>query len=89
MREEIDVVGVARGRVVVIGEVRWRNKPMDVGILGEIERFKLPALRKATRVVNRPMIMLVSRSGFSQGLREAAANAGHIRLVELEELVVR
>jgi uncharacterized protein len=89
MREEIDVVGIARGRVVLVGEVRWRNRPMDVGILGEIERFKLPALRRATRVVNRPMVMLVSRSGFSQGLREAATNGGHIRLVELEELVAR
>lgn len=86
-REQIDVVGVARGRVVVIGEVRWRNKPMDVGILGEIDRFKLPALRRATRVAAQPRVMLVSRSGFTDGLRNAASLNEHIRLVELEELV--
>jgi hypothetical protein len=60
---------------------------MDVGILGEIERFKLPALRKATKVAARPHIMLVSRSGFTDGLRDAAAREAHIRLVELEEMV--
>ena len=86
-REEIDVVGVARGRVTVVGEVRWRSRPMDVGILGEIERFKLPALRKATKVAAQPQVVLVSRSGFTDGLREAAAHQTHIRLVELKELV--
>jgi len=85
--EEIDVVGTARGKVTVIGEVRWRSKAMDRGILGEIARFKLPALRKATSVVARPQIVLVSRLGFTDGLREAAAREPHIRLVELEELV--
>lgn len=82
-------MGVAGARVVAIGEVRWRTRPMDVGILGEIERFELPALRRATRVVNRPMIMLVSRSGLCHGLREAATKAGHIRPVEVGELVAR
>lgn len=86
-REEIDVVGMARGRVTLVGEVRWRNKPMDVGILGEIDRFKLPALRKAARVAAQPQIVLVSRSGYTHGLREAAAGEPHIRLVELDELV--
>ncbi|MGC8635330.1 MAG: ATP-binding protein [Candidatus Limnocylindrales bacterium] len=85
--EEIDVVGTARGRVTLIGEVRWRSRPMDVGVLGEIDRFKLPALRRATKVVANPSIVLVSRLGFTDGLREVAARERHIRLVELEELV--
>ena len=29
--EEIDIVGLARNRVTVVGEVRWRSRPMDVG----------------------------------------------------------
>lgn len=85
--EEIDVVGTARGKVTVVGEVRWRTKSMDVGILGEIDRFKLPALRKATGVVVRPQIVLVSRLGFTDGLRAAAEREQNIRLVEVEELV--
>lgn len=85
--EEIDIVGIARGRVTVIGEVRWRNTAMDVGILGEIDRFKLPALRKATKVAAQPTIILVSRAGFTPGLVEAADRHPHLRLVELSELV--
>ncbi len=85
--EEVDVVGTARGKVTVIGEVRWRSKPMDVGILGEIGRYKLPALRQATGVVARPQIVLVSRLGFTDGLRARAEREQDIRLVELEELV--
>ena len=80
-------MGTARGKVTVVGEVRWRGKPMDVGILGEIDRFKLPALRKATGVVAQPQIVLVSRLGFTDGLRAAAGRERNIRLVELEELV--
>lgn len=86
-REEIDIVGIARGRVTMIGEVRWREKPMDVGILGEIDRFKLPALRRAAKVAIQPKVLLVSRSGFTDGLRDAAALAEHISLLELEDLV--
>jgi hypothetical protein len=85
--EEVDVVGIARRRVVLIGEVRWRNRPMDVGILGEIERFKLPALRRAARVAAKPRILLVSKEGFSSALREAADRDNHIRLLEITELV--
>lgn len=85
--EEIDVVGIARGRVVVVGEVRWRNKPMDAGILGDIERFKLPALRRATRVAADPWIVLVSKAGFTPGLRKAADHEDRVRLLELSELV--
>jgi AAA+ ATPase superfamily predicted ATPase len=85
--EEIDIVGTARGRVVMIGEVRWRSKPMDVGVLGEIERFKLPALRRVTTVEARPQVMLVSRSGFTDGLRLAASRDASIQLVGLDELV--
>lgn len=86
-REEIDIVGIARGRVTVVGEVRWRNKPMDVGILGELERFKLPALRKATRVAAEPQIVLVSRSGFTEGLVDAASREARITLLDLEALI--
>ena len=81
------MVGMARGRVVVIGEVRWRSRPMGVDILGEVDRFKLPALRKAVSVATRPQIVLVSRSGFTDGLREAATADDRLRLIDLEELV--
>ena len=85
--EEIDIVGLARNRVTLIGEVRWRSRPMDVGILGEIDRFKLPALRRAASVVAHPAIILVSRAGFTPALHEAASIDPRLRLVEIAELV--
>jgi uncharacterized protein len=84
--EEIDLVGIARNRVMVVGEVRWRSGPMSVGVLGDLERHKLPALRRAANVVASPTIVLISKSGFTSGLRGAASNDPRIRLVELDEL---
>jgi hypothetical protein len=59
---------------------------MDVGILGEINRFKLPALRQTANVVAHPEIVLVSRSGFAPMLHEAASRDPRIRLVGIAEL---
>lgn len=85
--EEIDVVGVVRGRVVLVGEVRWRSDPMELAVLGELDRYKLPALRQATRVETSPTIVLVSRAGFTAGLHDAALGDARIHLVELADLV--
>jgi AAA+ ATPase superfamily predicted ATPase len=85
--EEIDIVGMRGKRVVLVGEVRWRSDPMDVGILGELERFKVPALAQVPGIqVGRPHIVLVSRSGFTPGLALAAQRQGRIILVDLETL---
>lgn len=87
--EEIDVVGLHRGRVSVLGECKWTSKPISVSLLGEIEKFKLPALRQSGAKVKRdgPLIALFSRSGFTDGLRSAALDNERLRLVELEELI--
>jgi hypothetical protein len=85
--EEIDIVGMRGKQVVVVGEVRWRSDPMDVGILGELERFKVPALAQVPGVkIGRPHIVLVSRSGFTPGLVEAAGRQERITLVDLETM---
>ncbi len=87
--EEIDIVGMRGNRVVLVGEVRWRSDAMDVGVLGGLDRFKVPALRRAVgaRMGATPTIVLVSRSGFTEGLRAAAAGHDHIHLVDPEMLV--
>ncbi|MEX2105890.1 MAG: hypothetical protein WD810_03225 [Solirubrobacterales bacterium] len=38
--EEIDVVGLHRGRVSVVGECKWTSKPISVSLLGEIEKVE-------------------------------------------------
>lgn len=85
--EEIDIVGLRGKRATVIGEVRWRSKPMAVDILEEIDRFKLPALQQAGVKVADPEVVLVSRSGFGRGLKRAASENPHIRLVGPDDLV--
>ena len=84
--EEIDIVGLRGKKAVVIGEVRWRSDQVSVGILGELDRFKIPALRQAGVEVKDPQIVLVSRSGFTDGLHAAAAKNDRLLLVGPERL---
>jgi len=85
--EEIDIVGLRGRQVVLVGEVRWRSDPMDVGILGALERYKLPALAQVLGIrVGRPHTVLVSRSGFTPGLVEAAQRQERIILVDIDAL---
>jgi hypothetical protein len=88
--EEIDIVGMRGRQVVLVGEVQWRSDPMDVGILGDLERYKLPALAQVQSVkVGRPAIVLVSRSGFTPGLTDASRRDERIMLVDIETLARR
>lgn len=86
--EEIDVVGMHRGRVSVVGECKWTAKPVSVSLLGQIEKYKLPALAQsgARSRGDGPLILLFSRSGFTDGLKRAAEERGRVRLVEIGEL---
>jgi hypothetical protein len=87
--EEIDVVGLHRGHVSIVGECKWATKPISVSLLGEIEKYKLPALRQGGARMKKdgPLIVLFSRSGFTDGLKTAAKENERLRLVEVEELV--
>jgi hypothetical protein len=86
--EEIDIVGLRGHRVVLVGEVQWRSDPMDIGILGDLERYKLPALAQVpgTRI-GQPVIVLFSRAGFTPGLAEVAQGNERIVLVDVDTLV--
>ena len=86
--EEIDVVGMARNQVTVVGEARWRNKPMDVGYLNAIETYKLPALRQSRlRTAKAPHILLFSRGGYTAGLRQAADERHDLTLVDVPAML--
>lgn len=87
--EELDIVGMHRGRVSVVGECKWTAKPLSVGILKEISEFKLPALAQGGGQLRSegPVVVLFARSGFTKGLRDAAGTRNDLRLVELGELV--
>lgn len=81
--EEIDIVGVARNRVTLLGEVKWTNRPLGLTILRDLERYKLPALRQAGYKVSRePHIVLYSKSGFSRSLYDHARSDDLLHLVD-------
>ena len=81
--EEIDIVGVVRSKVSIIGEARWRKRPMDLGYLAMIENFKIPALRQSgINVATTPIIYLFSRGGYAERLVEVAADREDLILVD-------
>jgi AAA+ ATPase superfamily predicted ATPase len=86
--EEIDVVGGSRSRLTVVGECKWTSGPMTGRVLGDLERFKIPALRQAGArfAAGGPTILLFSKSGFKDNLTAQAASRDDLRLVGLEQL---
>lgn len=88
--EEIDIVGMARNRVTVIGEARWRNAAMDAECLSSVDRFKLPALRQSRiKVAAEPTILLFSRGGYTRELVETAARRQDVVLVDVAAALSR
>jgi len=87
--EEIDVVGLHRGRVSLVAECKWTSKPISVSLLGEIEKYKLPALAQGGIKIKKggPSIVLFSRSGFTDGLKKAAQESDRLRLIGIEEVI--
>jgi uncharacterized protein len=82
--EEIDVVGLSRNKVTLIGEARWRTAAMDLDYLRGIEQCKLPALRQSRlTVVERPLVLLFSRAGYTDALVAAAADRADVVLVDV------
>lgn len=79
-------MGLQGRRATVVGEVRWRSGPMSVSILGELDRYKLLALEQAGVQVGRPRVVLVSQSGFTDGLRAAAAADARLSLIDPDVL---
>jgi AAA+ ATPase superfamily predicted ATPase len=87
--EEIDVLGLRRGAVTVVGECKWTTRRLDAQVLDDLEIYKLPALRQAKVrfASDGPSIVLFSKSGFERDLVKIAAEREDVRLVSLDELV--
>lgn len=87
--EEVDVVGMKASTVTVVGECKWTRAKMGLETLSDLERFKLPAMAESGARFRRggPAIVLFSRSGFSDGLRNVAKARSEIALVDMIQLV--
>jgi AAA+ ATPase superfamily predicted ATPase len=85
--EEIDVVGGRGSTVTVVGECRWQNQPIGRKLLTDILEYKLPALGQTRVDTSSTRIVLFSKSGFRQGLKDEAFRRGDVELVDLEALL--
>jgi len=84
--EEIDIVGMARGRVIVIGEVRWRNSMMDISYLNEIQKYKIPALKQSKlKLSANPTILLFCLGGYTKELQSQASKRTDLVLVDVRK----
>jgi AAA+ ATPase superfamily predicted ATPase len=82
--EEIDIVGVGRGQVTVVGEAKWQNKPLDFSVLKDLREYKMPALRQAGfKLAAHVTTLLMARSGYTEEVRRAAAEDARLLLVNV------
>lgn len=79
---EIDLIA-NDGDEYIIGECKWRNEKTDISILNELKE-KADIFKK-----NRAQtwFLLFSKSGFTQGLEDAAKKDEHILLLDLSKLL--
>lgn len=83
--EEIDVVGVRRGSVTLVGEAKWTTARMPKSIVRDLDEFKVPALRQVGfKIASDLQIILWSKSGYADSLVELAGQDGRITLVDVE-----
>jgi AAA+ ATPase superfamily predicted ATPase len=83
--EEIDIVGMSKGRVTLVGEAKWRNKASDANVVNDLENYKVPAMRQAgmTFAANYTTVVL-SKGGYTPSLVKAAHESdGRIVLVDV------
>jgi AAA+ ATPase superfamily predicted ATPase len=82
--EEIDVVGIGRSRVTLVGEAEWTNRPMSSGVLDALTRYKLPALGQAGFTLSTDLtVVLLSKSGYSVALQNEAEHDPKLMLVDV------
>lgn len=86
MTEEIHVVGGSGSKATVIGECRWRSQAMKKEVLDQLVEFKIPALAQTDVDTGEARIVLFSKSGFTESLRNEAERRGDVTLVDLEGL---
>lgn len=81
--EEIDLVGLQRGTVTVVGECRWRTKPAGPELIHDLLTYKVPALRQSGHAISDQLEILVfARAGFTARAQRTANETARVTLVE-------
>lgn len=79
-QEEIDIIAVDEDNAI-LGECKWRNEPVGIGVLNELAEKS-----KVFKQFKNKYYMLFSKSGFTNGLEIEVANMHNVKLVDLEKL---
>lgn len=82
--EEIDLVGLRRSLVTIVGECKWTSGRLGADVLSDLETYKIPAMRQAKVrfAKDGPQIVLISKSGFKAGLVSLARQRDDLQLVD-------
>lgn len=89
-QEEIDVVGLQRKRLQVVGECKWTRSVMPASVLEDLRAYKIPAVAHKHSLktgASGPRIVLFARGGFSKALHEIAAADPQVELIDAGDLV--
>jgi AAA+ ATPase superfamily predicted ATPase len=85
--EEIDAVALQGGNVSIAAEAKWTTKPLAAKVLSDLLDYKLPALTQAGVSTSATELVLVSKSGFTTGLRKLADETPRVILKEASEIL--
>ena len=78
---EIDIIGEQDKDTALFGECKWTNEKVDLGVLDMLlERSKLFSYQKV-------QLYLFSKSGFTKGCIEKAAELGNVALVKYDDVI--
>lgn len=86
--QEIDIVGGVKKKVALVGECKWTSRPMGRDVLRALHDHKLPAMNFGKlQITNDLVVVLFSRSGFTDSLRIEADNDSQLRLISAAQVV--
>ena len=81
-RQQVEIDLVAKdGNTYLFGECKWRNEPVDTGILEQLKE-KADVMCKSREET---YYALFSKSGFTESLKKEAS--GHVILISLDTLL--
>ena len=82
------MVGTARKRVTLVGEVKWTSKPLGEKILHDLAEYKIPALEQdGFRLASEMTTVLFSRSGYSPGLHSRVEGDDRLVLINVNDML--
>jgi len=84
---EVDVVGLADGGTMVAGECKFASSPLDYGALASLENHADEIRWTPDGGDVEREYALFARNGFTQSVREAAADRDDVQLFDLGEII--